>query len=694
MKKIILLLLTLMLLVGVVSAFSMAASAETAEPQMSIAYCNLSFRDTVCIKYAVASNVSDVKILVWTEPQTDYTVGTHNSEITEYYTENIGGAPHMVFDYTALSAKQMTDVVYARAYAEVDGVDYYSGVNKYSILQYAQNKLATSTDAKLKALLSNMLAYGATAQEYFGYNVDRLPTATWYQIKVTAGQLDDGNTSGLYLPGDKVTLIAPETDAEGKVFSCWVDENENKIATTATYELTVGNANATYTPVYVKRASKGLPFVSNGDGTCYVSGIGTCTDTDIVIPAKSPVGDLVTSIGDEAFYNCLELSSVTIPNSVTSLGKNAFAYCCGLSSVTISDSVTSIGENAFLACFKLAAVTIPDSIENIGDNAFEFCYRLVEIHNCSNLSITVGSSENGGIAYYAKNVYTPTSGQSRLVTKGGYLFCSDDSGNYYLVDYNGADKALVLPADINGNGYEINHYAFHSREDITSATIPDSVTSLGKNAFAYCYGLTSVTIPDSVTSIGNYAFEYCTGLTSVTIGDSVTSIGEWAFNNCSGLTSVTIPNSVTSIGSAAFHSCSGLTSVTIGESVMSIGSNAFNSCSGLTSIIIPNSVTSIDAAAFYACSGLTSVIIPESVTSVGKSAFHSCTGLTSVTIPDSVTNIGNYAFYGCSGLTSVTIPDSVESIGDSAFYKCNGLTSVTIPDSVTSIGSWAFRDCT
>ena len=717
MKRLILLLLTLMLLVGVVSAFSMVASAETNAPQMSIAYCNLSFRDTVCIKYAVASNVADVKLLIWTEPQTDYTVGTHDSEITEYYTENIGGTPHMVFDYTALSAKQMADVVYARAYAEVDGVDYYSGVNKYSILQYAQNKLATSTDAKLKALLSNMLAYGATAQEYFGYKTDRLPTATWYQIKVTAGTLGDGSTSGLYLSGDKVTITAPETDAEGKVFSCWMDGNGNEVATTETYELSVGTKNEVYTPIYVERASKGLSFVSNGDGTCYVSGIGTCTDTDIVIPAKSPVGDLVTSIGDEAFYNCLELSSVTIPDSVTSLGKNAFAYCYGLSSVTISDSVTSIGENAFVACVKLAAVTIPDSIENIGDNAFEFCYRLVEIYNCSNLSITVGSSENGGIAYYAKNVYTPTSGQSRLVTKGGYLFCSDDSGNYYLVDYNGADKALVLPADINGNGYEINQHAFFSREDITSATIPDSVTSIGKGAFYSCSGLASVTIPDSVTSIGSYAFERCGRLTSVTIGDSVISIGEWAFGNCSGLTSVTIPNSVTSIGSSAFHSCSGLTSVTIGESVMSIGSNAFNSCSGLTSIIIPNSVTSIGAQAFSYCSGLTSVIIPDSVTSVDKYAFNSCTGLTSVTLGEGVTSIsdamffncsgltsitignnvksfGKNVFAGCSGLTSVTIGNSVTSIGDRAFYGCSGLTSITIPDSVKSIGSSAFYNCT
>lgn len=280
MKKIMLLLLTLALFVGVFSTFSMVASAETAEPQMSIAYCNLSFRDTVCIKYAVASNVSDVKILIWTSPESEYTVGTHDSEITEYYTEDIGGVSHMIFDYTKLTAKQMTDVVYARAYAVVDGVDYYSAVNKYSILQYAYNKLgktATATDdEELKEVLAHMLAYGTAAQKYFDYKEDRLATADWYQIKVTDGFLDDGSMSGLYLPGDKVTITAPETNANGEVFSHWEDSNGDKIATTATYEVTVETANEAYTPGYVKytviTTAEELAAIANDPSGQYILG--------------------------------------------------------------------------------------------------------------------------------------------------------------------------------------------------------------------------------------------------------------------------------------------------------------------------------------------------------------------------------------------------------------------------------------
>ena len=153
-----------------------------------------------------------------------------------------------------------------------------------------------------------------------------------------------------------------------------------------------------------------------------------------------------------------------------------------------------------------------------------------------------------------------------------------------------------------------------------------------------------MTIPNSVTSIGNNAFYRCSGLTSVTIGNSVTSIGNSAFYDCYYLTSVTIPNSVTSIGEGAFYGCSGLTSVTI-----------------------PNSVTSIGNRAFYLCSGLTSVTIPNSVTSIGYNAFDGCSGLTSVTIPNSVTSIGNYAFDGCDIPTVISLIENPFNISTYVF---------------------------
>ena len=250
--------------------------------------------------------------------------------------------------------------------------------------------------------------------------------------------------------------------------------------------------------------------------------------------------------------------------------------------------------------------------------------------------------------------------------------------------------------------------SFGEYSNLTSVTIPNSVTRIEPEAFGGCSNLTSVTIPASVIDIAYGAFGECNGLTSVHITDLEAwcriSFGSRDANplyyahhlylNGEEVKDLVIPNSVTSLGRSVFHGCSGLTSLTIPNSVTSIEMYAFAECSGLTSVSIPNSLTSLGTGIFWGCSSLASVTIPNSVTSIGAYAFRECSSLTSVTIPNSVTQIAQDAFHDCSGLTSVTIGSSVMRILGMAFANCSNLKELyCLAENVPVLLSSPFQNC-
>ncbi len=254
---------------------------------------------------------------------------------------------------------------------------------------------------------------------------------------------------------------------------------------------------------------------------------------DIVIPSTVAYGSVpytVASIGSKAFYLCHSLTSVTIPESVTSILDQAFYGCSGLTSLTIPKSVTSIGRLAFNGCRGLTSLTIPKSVTSIGYHAFSGCSGLTSI----------------------------------VVESGNPVYDSRENCNALIET---SSKQLLVGCK--------------------NTVIPNSVTSIGDQAFYGCSGLTSITIPEGVTSIGFYAFYGCSHLATVNLSRSVTSIGWYAFYACP-ITSITIPERVTEIAYGSFWDCKSLTSVTLPSSVASIGDMAFNGCSALTSVIIEN----------------------------------------------------------------------------------------------------------
>ena len=353
---------------------------------------------------------------------------------------------------------------------------------------------------------------------------------------------------------------------------------------------------------------------------------------NVVIPS-SVIGASVNRIGDHAFYNCSNLTSVNIPTSVTSIGERAFSGCSSLTHVFLSGYIESIGEYAF-AGTGLKYVDIPFRVTSISTGLFANCTEL-------------------------KSVTLPEDVTS--IGEGAFYYCNS------LTSVN-------IPNSVTSIGDKAFDYCFN----LTSVNIPNSVTSIGNSAFHNCYSLTSVNIPNGVTSIGNATFFNCSNLTSVNIPNSVTSIGNNGFFGCSGITSITIPESVKSIGEGAFRGCSGLTSITVPESVKSIGEEAFRGCSGLTFITIPKSVTSIGNSVFSECYGLTSVTLPKGVSSIGDYTFYDCINLTSVTIPNSVTSIGDKAFYNCNNLKSVTCLAEEVPITDLWVFEDVPLSSATL----------------
>ena len=401
------------------------------------------------------------------------------------------------------------------------------------------------------------------------------------------------------------------------------------------------------------RCCKFLATVTFAEGSHLKSiGVSAFSGTDPAHPRfkEIQIPDSVETIGTNAFHNCQDLESITLPASLKSIQSSVFDYCSALKTVSYDGSleqwsqinvakgflgdshpslvmndytaqfipvkdendpdpppktvtitkytgkestvilpstinswpVTKIGEDAFQDNTTITSVTIPANVTEIGSNAFAGCTNLTSVNyagDWSNLTIQSGNPavEDAVNAQLFDFAFTP------------------DNTAVIVTHYEGNAAVVTIPSRYKSKPVTtIGHAAFFNSA-VTSVTIPDSVTSIDDNAFAYCSSLTNISIPNSVTAIGSFAFEGCTKLESITLPSSLLTISEFLFYDCSQLTTIHIPDSVSSIRTYAFYNCGKLETIRIPVSVTSIGSYAFDDCPSSMTVTYSGSKKQWDA---------------------------------------------------------------------------------------------------
>ena len=404
-----------------------------------------------------------------------------------------------------------------------------------------------------------------------------------------------------------------------------------------------------------------------------------------------PVG--LVEIGASAFLGCQNLESVVLPESLTTFGRDAFNDCRLLKAIKIPSGITTIPDRCFYGCSSLESVTISEGVTAIGDGAFFGCnlkeltlpstVTMIEIgaflsnNRCQSITCNATTPPNLGENVFGYNAsttvkvplqsiaaYRQAEGWKGFANYYGGEMIAD--GITYRIDDNGAMVAVAeatlteanIPSSVEfeGNQYpviKINDRVFSGNTNLTSVTLPESLTTLGDRAFYTCKSLKTIKIPSGVTAIPGHCFDGCSSLESVTIPEGVMTIGYVAFYACS-INALTLPESLEKIGIGAFCNNRVLKSVNIPAKVKTIGASAFLVC-GLTDLVIPEGVQTIDGNAFSGNS-LQNLTLPSTITSIGESAFSYNNNLQSITCNAATPpTLGDDAFYG-SNIQEVKVP--------------------------------------
>ena len=453
----------------------------------------------------------------------------------------------------------------------------------------------------------------------------------------------------------------------------------------------IGLANVSYSGAIT------IPsFVEYEGKMCYVNSVGGFSSSQGITSLK--ICDGIIELKENAFKDCVRLSTIDIPQSILYIGSYAFdntkwyndepdgvVYLHHIvykykgempqdSEINIKEGTKVIAQGAFVNMSNLKAITFPSTLYVINSAAFMRCSSLQ--------SIQLNNVLLGTAAFRAcSNLKEVTLNHVELAqSTNNYDGCFSGCNNIEKVSINGplaqdwfagipSLKTVFLGNDVR----ELSYRAFNGCVGIEQIEIPNGITTL--YGFRDCTGLKEISVPESVKEIGDYTFSGCTNLSKVILPSGLHKIGSYSFSDCKSLKSLIIPNAVDTIGFTIGHT--GYT---------------FAGCDNLTTIVLPDHMHDLGRASLGWCSKLKSIIIPEGVSEIQEDLFCYCSNLESICIPSTVTNIKGSPFYGCEELTDIfcyspTVPTCTSRTFDNA-----GAQYVTLHVPANAIDSYKVAD--
>ncbi|MBR5597800.1 MAG: leucine-rich repeat protein [Lachnospiraceae bacterium] len=404
---------------------------------------------------------------------------------------------------------------------------------------------------------------------------------------------------------------------------------------------------------------------------------------------KVSLPETLQSIGSYSFSDATVLSEIVLPNTITEIKKYAFKGSILLQDITWSENLKIIGNHSFEGCTSLKEVTFPGKVEEIGISAFQNCTNLTKAILPDSVTI-LGGYAFGNCTLLAevtigKNLSECKEDESVLDGRGPFRNCTS------LTSATLPEGMTSLPKDL-----------FYKAEALQEIQLPSTLKRLEESSISYCTSLENIILPTGLEYIGTKAFQGCSALAAIEIPEGVTEIAVEAFGGNSSLTNVTLPDTLTTLWTHAFEGCTSLTEIEIPASLEKCSRpndtvkypyGVFSGCTNLTEVTFASGLKKVPDYMFCHSTNLITVNFPAGLEEIGTSSFRDCVGITKLELPNSLSVIGKASFQNCLGLTQLTVPSNVTKMKANAFTGCEYLTTVSLPDGMETIEAYAFSDC-